>query len=112
MPNLLKYAFGMNLLGADTTRLAEGGDHGLPLIILQTEGTQGVFRYEFVRRTNTALHFAAQKSGDLSSASWEPLTAVPVVEPIDAEWERVIYEEPVDLLTTRKCFGHILIVMP
>lgn len=110
--NLLKYAFGMNLQGVDHKTMTVGGDHGLPLITMLPNGNQGVFRYEFVRRTNSAIIYQAQMSTDLSISSWSSLSSEPTVEPINDEWERVIYEEPINLQTTPKCFGRVLIEIP
>jgi hypothetical protein len=111
--NLLKYAFNMNLTGPDAATMPPGGSGGLPGIATQPNGASSIFRYEFVRRRNSGLIYTPQKSPDISNpALWTNLTDVPTVIPIDATWERVVYEEPYNATTTAKCFGRVQVTLP
>ena len=111
--NLLKYAFNMNLSGPDSATMLPGEEAGLPAITAQPNGANSVFRYEFVRRKNSGLTYTAQKSPDIvNPASWEGLTDTPEVISLNDDWERVIYEEPYDATTTRRCFGRVEVSLP
>ena len=115
--NLLKYAFNMNLSGPDATTMAPGGGSGLPSISisisLRPNGASNVFRFEFLRRVGSGLIYAPQKSVELTNpASWTPLDALPTVIPIDANWERAIYDEPYDAATTPRSFGRVQVTLP
>jgi hypothetical protein len=113
VPNLLKYAFNMNLSGPDAATMPPGGSRGLPGITAQPNGGASVFRFEFLRRKNSGLIYTPQKSGMLSNpASWVPLTDLPTVISIDATWERVIYEEHYDAATTPMNFGRVQVTLP
>ena len=110
--NLLKYAFNMNLTGPDSSTMGPGGGAGLPAITQQGNGPAGIFRFEFVRRIGSGLIYTAKKGESLTAPSWTPLTDVPTVTPIDANWERVVYEEPVNLSAVPRCFGIVEISLP
>jgi len=110
--NIVKYAFNMNLAGPDSGTMEEGGNGGLPALALENDGEQRVFRYEFVRRVGAGLIYTPLKSPDLSPGSWVPLSASPTVIPIDSEWERVIYEEPIDPDIETTCFGKVQVTLP
>ena len=113
VPNLLKYAFNLNLSGPDVATMTLGGSSGLPGITAQPTGGASVFRFEFLRRRNSGLIYTPQRSGELGNpASWTPLNDVPTVISIDATWERVIYEEPYDAATIPRCFGRVQVTMP
>ncbi|MBK8091506.1 MAG: choice-of-anchor D domain-containing protein [Verrucomicrobiaceae bacterium] len=110
--NLLKYAFNMNLGGPDATTMSLNGTSGLPAITVHPNGINSIFRYEFLRRKNSNLIYTPQKSGELTNpASWTPLTDTPIAIPIDATWERVIYEETYDATITLKCFGRVQVTL-
>lgn len=111
--NLLKYAFNLNPSQPDAGMLIPGtGTGGLPAITAQISGSSGIFRVEFIRRIGSGLIYTPRKSSSLSAASWLPLTDSPTVLPINAAWERVIYEEPFDPRTTPRCFGRVDVVTP
>ncbi|MGV3661792.1 MAG: hypothetical protein ACO1TE_16520 [Prosthecobacter sp.] len=107
--NLLKFAFNMNLAGPDSGTMAAGGTQGLPrLTRTPPVGSAGIFRFEFLRRTDGALGYTPQMSSDLLNPSaWQPLTSTPTVTPVSAGWERVVYEEFYDAAATRRCFGRV-----
>lgn len=111
--NLLKYAFNMNPNQADVGMLAPStGTSGLPAITRQTNGSSGIFRFEFVRRIGSGLTYSPRKSVSMSAASWLPLADTPTVLPINADWERVIYEEPFNPSATPRYFGRVEVVTP
>jgi FG-GAP repeat len=115
--NLLKYAFNMNLSGPDSHQQTPGGPAGgLPAITTVpavAPNQQAVLRIEFVRRTGSGLIYTPQKSTDLSNpAAWAPLTDTPTETPIDANWTRVVYEEPVDPAVLPLCFGRVQVTVP
>jgi hypothetical protein len=41
-----------------------------------------------------------------------PLTDTPTVIPIDANWERLIYEEPYNATLIPRCFGRVQVTLP
>ncbi|HBJ83588.1 MAG TPA: hypothetical protein DDZ88_06910 [Verrucomicrobiales bacterium] len=109
--NLLKYAFRMNLGGPDSRAMTPGGSNGLPAIAPQNSGPERIFRFEFVRRVGSGLQYVPQMSASLLPGSWNTLTSSPQVTPIDSEWERVVYEEPVPSGNLQR-FGRVEVVLP
>lgn len=89
--NLLKYAFNMNVSRSDVSQLTSGGTAGLPKITLDSIGAQRILRVEFVRRIGSGLVYTPQRSNALGE--FVGLTAIPIVTPINAQWELVRIEE-------------------
>lgn len=90
--NLLKYSFNLDLRNSDRRELVPGtGTAGLPSI---TATPGGIMRVEFLRRIGSGLIYTPQQSADLSAETWASLTDTPSVTPVDALWERAVYEEP------------------
>lgn len=115
VPNLLKYAFNLNLAAPDAATLTPGsGTSGLPFIDFQSgEGLVSTLRYEYLRRRNSGLIYLPQQTGNLAdSAPWSRLTSQPVVIPVNATWERIIYEEPHDTTLFPNLFGRVQITLP
>jgi hypothetical protein len=115
VPNLLKYAFNLNLSGPDASTMAPGGNSGgLPAITLTVlESPAAILRFEFLRRRNSGLIYTPQKGTELAtSGSWVALTDEPDVSIIDAAWERVIYEEPTETTTAPRLFGRVQVTLP
>jgi hypothetical protein len=110
--NLLKYAFNLNLAAQDVTNMTAGGNAGLPAIRQVGTGAAGVLRFEFVRRIGSGLVYTPKKSTTLAAAGWTDLTDTPTIVPINANWERVIYEEPSDPRLVPKCFGRVEVEIP
>ena len=110
--NLLKFAFNMNLAGRDSRAMAPGGTAGLPAGRLVEQGGQSYWRVEYVERIGSGLIYTPQKSTTLGAGSFVPLTATPVVTPIDADWQRVTYDEPCDPSVTPRCFSRVEVVEP
>jgi ELWxxDGT repeat protein len=113
VPNLLKYAFNMNLAGPDASTLPPGsGTSGLPSITTPEGAPPGTLRFEFLRRKGSGLVYAPQKSTTLDNPSWSPVSAVPVVTSINDQWERVVYTEAPDPIPAPACFGRVEVVIP
>ncbi len=112
--NLLKYALNLNADGVDAhLHVVGSGTSGLPAIAPATSGGNSpTLRFEFVRRLGSGLVYRPQKSSDLTAGNWQPLTSTPVITPINAEWERVVYEEPYDAATTPRQFGRLQVTLP
>ncbi len=112
--NLLNYAFNMNLGGPETHAMPDtAGTSGLPLTTVQPAGADtAVLQIRFVRRVNSGLVYTPKKSPSLEAGFWEPFTASPVVTPIDEDWETVHYSEPINLLSTPRCFGVVEVSLP
>lgn len=91
IPNLLKYAFRMNPAVADRKILAaEGLEGGLPRVTLEPPSADKPFRtleVQFLKRKASGLIYFPKVSYDL--VNYAPLTEMPVVKAVDAEWERV-----------------------
>jgi hypothetical protein len=111
--NLLKYAFAMNGSGPDVSVLVPGtGTSGQPVFALGQDGPLRYLRFEFVRRIGSGLLYTPKKSSSLSTLSWLPLAATATVLPINGNWERIIYEEPFDPVTTPMLFGRVEVTLP
>jgi ELWxxDGT repeat protein len=113
VPNLLKYAFNMNLAGPDTSKLPPGtGTSGLPAITTPEDAPPGTLQFEFLRRKDSGLVYTPQKSTGLDGTGWAPVAASPVVESIDDQWERVVYTEAPDPTPASACFGRVEVSIP
>lgn len=89
VPNLVKFAFNMDLSKADCHRMAANGLSGLPRF--GSTGFSGVCRFEYVRRIGGNPVYTPQSNSDLSGA-WSPIVGTIQVYPIDETWERVIHD--------------------
>jgi hypothetical protein len=105
VPNLLKYAFGLNPSGPDARRMAPGGTVGLPAGYLHQNGGT-VWRVEYLRRKNSGLTYTPKKSTTLGNGSFVPLTGTPVESEIIGfpDWQRVVIDEPFNPSTTPRLF--------
>ena len=113
VPNLLKYAFNMNLAAPEVLTFTPGGSGGLPAIAPVSHGGSSWFRYSFRRRRFSGLTYTPQMSANIANpASWTPITAPPVVTPVDATWETVTYDQPYDAATTPQNFGRVQVTLP
>jgi hypothetical protein len=109
--NLLKFAFNMDPTLADAQMLTPGsGTSGLPVYGVSGSGAASIFRIEFVRRIGTGLEYRPKKSTDLMA--WENLNSTATVTPIDADWERVVHEEPFDGSSITQMFGTVEVSLP
>jgi hypothetical protein len=111
--NLLKYAFNMDASARDVRGLVPGtGTRGLPSITSSLSGDTTILRVEFIRRINAGLIYTPKRSNDLTNGSWTEFSDTPTITPINAMWERVVYEEPLPTATTPRCFGRVEVVLP
>ncbi len=112
VPNLLKFAFNMNLAGADSSTMTAGGSSGLPTYSIDSSGAETVWKVEFVRRKGSGLVYQPMKSTTLGD--FVPMTGEATVTDIpgETEWERVIVAEPCDPTTTPRCFSHVVVDVP
>jgi immune inhibitor A len=112
IPNLLKYAFGMDPAiahsGTARTLVPGTGTSGLPDIRPEDTGNDARLRVEFVRRKGTpGIQYAVQFSASLDSTAWQASSESPVVTSIDEEWERVVVQDGVSLQQARKRFARV-----
>jgi hypothetical protein len=86
---------------------AANGTSGLPVWSLAAGGPLGhVFHLEFVHRKDCQFDYTPKISAILEAESFSPLSNGPTdVIDIDLNWERMIYDEPVDLAITPSLFG-------
>lgn len=109
--NLLKYACNLNPKESTPPDLTPGtGLAGLPSISLIALNGHDHFRYEYVRRKGAFLVYTPQKSFGLNG-TWSAVASTASVAPIDAEWERVIHQEPLDPQAER-AFARVLVAFP
>ncbi|MCP5538109.1 MAG: leucine-rich repeat protein [Akkermansiaceae bacterium] len=108
VPNLLKFAFNMNLAGPDAATMEIGGTSGLPTSYsTNNSGGQPVWRVEYVRRKDSGLTYTPQQSTSMNGFS--PMTGTPVVTSINDDYERVTIDEPYDPATTPKLFVRVAV---
>ena len=112
VPNLLKYAFNMELGGPDSGTLDLGGDSGLPAYELNT-GNEGeiIFVIEFIRRKGSGLVYTPKRADTPEDDQFVPMTGLITIIPIDDQWERVRVEERCPAGTPR-CFSHVEVSLP
>ena len=106
VPNLLKYAFNMNLSGPDSQTLTSGvGNSGLPAIGLTGIGSATMIRIEFLRRKGSGLVYTPKRSSTLAPDSFLPMGVTPVVTSINDNWERVVVQESANPATLPVSFA-------
>lgn len=90
--NLLRYAFNIvPTLNSPASIPPGSGTSGMPSISRVSSPSGAVLRYEYIRRRGAALIYTPKKSTNLTD--WIPLTSVPTLTEIDADWERVVHDE-------------------
>ncbi len=108
--NLLKYAFNLNLEVPDRRGLVAGsGLAGLPVV---TVPSPGVMRIEYLRRVGSGLIYTPLKCSSLDHGPWSPITAQPVVTPINASWQRVHHDEPLHPTTRGGTYARVEVTLP
>jgi hypothetical protein len=113
VPNLLKYAFNMAADTPDSSILVPGiGTSGLPFTSRTTRRGGSYLRIEFVRRIGSGLIYQPRVSNNLTPGSWTPVTALPLISPVDEQFERVIYEEFYNPSVTMCLFGRVDVTLP
>lgn len=114
VPNLIKYAFNMDLTAPDNNSMSSGGNGGLPVgNLAENEAGEPVLRVEYVRRKGSGLVYSAVKSSTLGT--FTPMVGQVTVETIGgpgSQWERVIVDEPCDPATVDQCFSRVEVTLP
>ncbi len=112
VPNLLKYAFNMDLSGSSNFRMTPGNNAGLPSGELIEVNEQFFWRIQYVRRRDASAIYRPQKSTTLLPETFGPFTATETIDIIDQTWERVTIEEPCDPATSDRCFYRVEVTLP
>lgn len=103
--NLIKYAFHMNLSGADFSISGDNSQpEGLPLVSYYN---YGYFYIEFLRKKRSRLKYTPQISSTLEADGWRDLVEESYVSPINDDWELVTYQETLDPATDSQQFGRV-----
>lgn len=110
VPNLVKYAFNMNLAGQDTHALTPAGSTGLPAGTLIEESGQQYWQFRYVHNPSNGLIYRPVKSTDLGV--FEDMVGSLSSESIDDVWYRVTILEPVDTSLTPKLFLRVEVELP
>ena len=107
----MKYAFNMNAGAADTRVLKAGdGTVGLPVFSVDQSKSPPSFTVEFLKRKGSGLVYTPKSSTDLKT--FQSMNETPTVTSIDATWERVKIERPINSVTTPKLFGIVEVTLP
>ena len=110
--NLLKFAFNMNLGGADSSQMLPGGTTGLPHSELIESEPSTTWRFEYLRRKGSGLSYTPMHSNQLSAGTFIPMVGAETTSDIDETWERVLLSVPINLVTDPKGFGTIEVTLP
>jgi hypothetical protein len=122
VPNILKYAFNMDLSGPDLSNLESGsGSSGLPVFGVGNPASassqsligkadlslSSEFKVEFIRRKGSGLIYTPKVSSTLLPGSFAEMTGTETVSPIgtDGKFERVVVRQPYDPSVAPKAFG-------
>lgn len=112
LPNLLKYAFNMDLERADSRTMALEGDVGLPgYEVVQSSGGEIAFRLSFLRRRGSGLVYSPMKAATPNPSDFLPMLGKVEVVELNADWERVTITEVCDA-TNARCFAHVRVSLP
>ena len=113
--NLLEFAFNLPPLASDFHKLTPGsGMDGLPRITVVQVGGQPRLRFESVRRHHGGITYLPQASDAMTASgsdSCELLTGIPVITPINADWDRVVVED-VAGTGSRNRLGRVKVTLP
>ena len=107
VPNLLKFAFNMDLSKSDARNMGTGGTSGLPKTQLVSVSGQTYLQVQFLRRAGSNLTYTPVKTSTLTAGDEVPLTATPQIENLGGGIERVTINEPCQPGTTPKCFSRV-----
>jgi hypothetical protein len=114
VPNLLKFAFNLNLAGPDNHTLTAGGNSGLPTGRIVEVNGQTYWRVEYVRRLDGGLTYTPEQSMSIDAHTFAALTGVQSVSEIhDApQWERVVIDQPCDPAVATGYFCRVRVALP
>lgn len=111
VPNLLKYAFNMNMTGPDSRILSPASEtSGLPRAGLAASESGPVFRMEYLRRRGSGLNYVPKISTNLDG--FVLMTGEVTTTEISSEWEKVTVETPWDPVSVPKLFGRVEVTLP
>lgn len=109
--NVLKYAFNLNPGAPDIRVLKAGnGTAGLPVFSVDQSKSPPSFTVEFIKRKGSGLVYTPKSSTDLKT--FQSMNETPTVTSIDATWDRVKIERPINPVTTPKLFGIVEVALP
>ncbi|MEM7315140.1 MAG: choice-of-anchor D domain-containing protein, partial [Planctomycetota bacterium] len=110
VPLIVEYAFDMNPTIADAQEMAPGGLSGLPIIRL----INGKLTIEFIRRRgdptlNYIVEFGDSPIEGTANGLQQVVVPASNVTNIDAQFQRVIIQDTVDINTNPRRFGRVRI---
>lgn len=111
--NFLELAFNL-----DPTRSSVGalvpdtGTAGLPVAYLTQIGADVHLTLEFVRRKNAGMTYTVQFANAPGAANWQAAVNAPIVTPINANWERVVVDDPATVGANTTRFGRVVVSKP
>lgn len=107
VPNVIKWAFNMNLGAADHRRL----DFGAPTTAgLPAFRVAGSAQFRYLRRTDGSVIYRPLVSTDLTT--WEPFTGTESVQPQVAGWEQVTLSSPLPPTGSAGQFFRVQVALP
>ncbi len=105
IPNILKFAFNMDLSRPAFTAINEASNFGLPIADVVQNGQTQTFQLKFVRQKNSALTYTPIYSQSPDRSSFVPLTGIETTTPINDSFERVCIDSTVILQESSPIFG-------
>lgn len=102
---LLKQAFNLDPEEGMRVMVPGSGRSGLPHFSTAGSGSSRVFRLEFLRHKSGRWGYRPKCSGSLEAGSYVDMTGAETVTDLDADWERVVIEQPLDTARTPRLFG-------
>lgn len=106
LPNLIKYAFNLDLTSADHHFLTEGGDSGLPIstVVSLQNGTL-MHQFQYIQRAETGIIYTPQFSTTLEDSSFQDMNQNSITsDAVNEEWNRVTVGIPVNEESPRMFF--------
>lgn len=107
VPNILKFAFNMDLSNADTHTLSNVGSSGLPAVVVVKDGADRILKIEFIRRKSSGLTYTPIYSPALDPQTFTTVIGPETVTPIDDAFERVSVQTTVDFSESDAYFGRV-----
>ncbi len=107
IPNILKFAFNMDLSNADTHTLSNEGSSGLPAVAILKDGTDRILQIDYIRRKNAGLIYTPVYSTSLNPQSFVTVTGIETVTPVNDSLDRVCVEMPIDFSDTNAYFSKV-----
>jgi ELWxxDGT repeat protein len=102
---LLKQAFNLDPEEGMRVMVPGSGRSGLPHFSTAGSSSSRVFRLEFLRHKSGRWVYRPKCSSSLEAGSYVDMTGAETVIDLDADWERVVIEQPLDSARTPRLFG-------